>query len=200
MYNISEIEEVAIAEILNPSFATTQQILQDHSIQYKDGKPVISRVDTENGNDSTVVYFNIIGELFHLAVYIDTYPFIQIRSVEIEAGSKVYLWIEKPHNNANINLHFIPTRISPKGFEFGPNKDDADNPQHKISKLLDIIFRDKEKIKEIGSKTYVCLNVAYYGYKNQMWGIHLGTEVLKKLAFLNIDLDVDLYACGKEVQ
>ena len=39
-----------------------------------------------------------------------------------------------------------------------------------------------------------------YGYKNQMWGIHLGTEVLKKLAFLNIDLDVDLYACGKEVQ
>lgn len=199
MYDTSRIEAVAIAEILFPSFAITKQVLDRYSIPFHEGKPIISRIDTDSGDGCAIVYFNIENELFYLTVYIDTSPLVQIRSVEIEAGSKVYLWIEKPPNTAKMSLPFTPTRISTKGFEFGPWKDDPDSPNDKIKKLLALIYPEKERIKALAGETYICLNIAYYGYRGQMWGVHLDRDLITQLADLSIDLDLDLYARGDEL-
>jgi hypothetical protein len=196
MYDVSQLKEAAIAEILHPTLAMTNQILDDHPLDYKDGTPNISSIDKEDTNGIVRVYFKFKDEPFDLVIYISSIPNIEILSVAIEPGTSVYLWIEKPESNVQIDIPFVPTRTTIKGFEFGPDKNYSNIPEHKINRLLNILDKYKERIKEIASITYVSLNIAYHSHKDNMQGIHLDRAMLKRISELNIELDLDLYASG----
>jgi hypothetical protein len=43
------------------------------------------------------------------------------------------------------------------------------------------------------------INIAYWGYKEQMSGIYFGTDIIQGLAVLNLSVDVDLYTGGPDL-
>jgi hypothetical protein len=43
------------------------------------------------------------------------------------------------------------------------------------------------------------INIAFWGYKEQMSGIHFATAIIQGLAVLNLSVDVDLYAGGPDL-
>lgn len=44
------------------------------------------------------------------------------------------------------------------------------------------------------------LQIVYYGYKDEMWGINLNPIMIKKLSQINSFLDIDLYASGPDME
>ena len=82
--------EKAIEEIESKSSGVAEQFLEVHRIVYEDSKPKIARVDTDK-KDKAVVYFNVEGEKFFLAVYVDIKPNIEVSGITIEPYHSVYL-------------------------------------------------------------------------------------------------------------
>lgn len=44
------------------------------------------------------------------------------------------------------------------------------------------------------------IQVAYFGYKDEMWGINLNPVIIKKIGEFNFSLDIDLYAIGQDLE
>ncbi len=64
----------------------------------------------------------------------------------------------------------------------------------KLKHLLDELSADK--VQSLPEDCKVSINVAYYEYQDSPGGWHLESDILKKLAVLGVDLDVDLYVSG----
>ncbi len=64
----------------------------------------------------------------------------------------------------------------------------------KLKHLLDELPADK--VQSLREDCSVSINVAYYEYQGAPGGWHLESDILKKLAVLGVDLDVDLYVSG----
>lgn len=82
------------------------------------------------------------------------------------------------------------------GFIYEPNPERADDFEDKLDKLLATLESLKENIIDLSRVVELQINIAYYGYKEQMWGWHLDLKTLKKLAELNIEVDFDIYPGG----
>lgn len=68
------------------------------------------------------------------------------------------------------------------GFIYEPNPERADDFEDKLDKLLATLESLKENIIDLSRVVELQINIAYYGYKEQMWGWHLDLKTLKKLA------------------
>jgi len=64
--------KAAIDELLNPTFAITEQYLAVNKVVYENDLPLISRVDEDDDHGLVTVYFPIEGERYFLAVHVDT--------------------------------------------------------------------------------------------------------------------------------
>jgi len=53
---------------------------------------------------------------------------------------------------------------------------------------------------ELSHQVSIEIQVTYYGHKDEMWGIHLETQTVKKLSELELAIDVDLYAGGNDIE
>ncbi|MFZ5966410.1 MAG: DUF4279 domain-containing protein [Bacillota bacterium] len=202
----------AIEEITNPTFAITKQLLSVHNVPFGNGISVITRVDYDTKDGSAVVYFPFEEESYFLAVYVDTYPEVSVRWIGTEPGNRVYHVVISKELNLDELLSLAgitPTetwKIGDKinkirvhednGFIFEPNPERADNLEDKIEKLLTHLEGVTEKIIYLPEKAEMQINIAYYGYKEQMWGWHLDKQTLKRLAQFNLEVDLDLYAGG----
>jgi hypothetical protein len=65
--------------------------------------------------------------------------------------------------------------------------------------LLNELIQVKDKIFELRKVAEVEIQVTYYGYKDQMWGINLKPQTIQKLSELGVPLDIDLYASGNDL-
>ena len=74
----------ATAEIERPAFGVTEQFLEVHEVAYQAGKPEVAGVTIEADTNSATVYFSVKDEVFHLAVYLDTKPEIQVKWIDTE--------------------------------------------------------------------------------------------------------------------
>ena len=207
--------EKAINEIQIQEFGTTKQILEIHEVIYENGKPKVIRVDRENNDGTAVVYFQITGEKFHLAVWLDTYPKVLVRSVDTENYNSVYLRIVSDHLNFQELASMTklqPTsgwnkgdvRKSGKSFynfsalNFEPNPE-PDEFNDKLKKLLDYIDEDKEGMTNLFGKSYALIQIAtiFHNGNTMLGGHHLDKATIKRISSYNLEIDFDLYAEGK---
>lgn len=195
---MQEIQNVAIGEILNPSFTVTRQYLEVLTIRRENSVPVIAHISIDATNKEAIVYFPVEGENFFIAVYVDLQEAVTVRWVETEAGSSVYLSIGIS-NGIDFSLPVEPDRVYKDCKIYGVNIDQPGRLEDKIEKLLNYVYPYKDAICKAGETGVVSINIAYYGYRNQMWGLHLSPTTMMRIAALNAELDLDIYAEGKEL-
>lgn len=61
------------------------------------------------------------------------------------------------------------------------------------------MLSQKDKFDELSKIADMMIEVVYYGYKDQMWGINLEKDTINKLSSLNLSIDIALYASGPDL-
>ncbi|MGZ3616931.1 MAG: DUF4279 domain-containing protein [Ktedonobacteraceae bacterium] len=150
------------------------------------------------------VYFPIEGERYYFVVYIDLEPQVALRWTGMSAGNRVYFYAKSKALQLEELVAMAgvePTRtwergkpIRHHGFEVRPSPRETGNVEDKLHTIIGLLLPYTTNIHALFALADVGINIAYWGYKDQMWGIHLGTDVIKGLAALNLSVDVDLYA------
>ena len=202
------VQEIAIAEILRPALATTQQFLATNQIVLKEQVPVIEDVILREEEQVAEVYFPIEGERYYFVVSVDLEPHVAPRWTGMSAGNRVYFYAksqEHPCQELVAVAGIKPTRTWEKGkqkkhhgFEVQLCSKETGNVEDKLQTLIRLLLPSIANIRALSALAHVGINVAYWGYKGQMWGIHLGTDIIQGLAALNLSVDVDLYAGGSD--
>jgi hypothetical protein len=92
-------------------------------------------------------------------------------------------------------------RYEENGFTYEPNPEMADEIEDKLEKLLAGLQTLKSNLLNPSMQTnvHIQINIAFYGYKDQMSGWHLNPKTLKAIAKLNASIDFDLYASGPDL-
>ncbi len=201
-----EIQEVAIAEVLNPTFALTRQFLAVNKIVFEENTPRIEDIIIKEEENRAEVYFPIEGERYYFVVSIDLKPHVSIRSMDMSPGNSVYFLATSEEHDLDELLVLMgvePTKIWEKGknirhngFEIQASVKRTGNVEDKLRTLVKLLLPYKTNIQELSTLVDVGIQIAYWGYKEQMWGIHLDVEILRDLGILNLSVDIDLYAGG----
>lgn len=211
--DINNLKEIAIHEVLNPTFELTKQYLQAIELCYSNKLPQIDDVELDREANTAAVYFPIKNESFYYVIYIEN---LEVSWVNISAGNSVYLFAcsEVLSTKELVNyLAFEPTEIWSKdektnfgatrkhsGFIYDPIAKRTGEVEDKLNRLLDSLLPYKEKISQLSNIASVEIQVAYYGYKDEMWGFHFDKKSIGKLSELGIDIDIDLYAGGNSLE
>jgi hypothetical protein len=200
----SLIIEKAIDEVETKTFGLTKQFLEIHKLAYVDNKPKIARVDTDK-KDEAIVYFNVEGEKFFLAVYIDTTPITSVRWTNTEAYHSVYLrasstkyTLSELAELTKLKSTREKTKRERNTIDFEPNPE-ADEFGDKLNKLLDYMERDKEGIEQLIKKADYCYIQVYSSFHNGntlIGGHHIDKDQIKRISNLNLDIDFDISADG----
>lgn len=206
----------AIEEIESKSFGATEQILEVHQVVYVDGKPKISRVDSEKKDGTTIVYFPVVDEKFYVAVYLDIEPEVSVRHVNTEPFHSVYFRATSEFlsfNELSALTKLKPTSGLDKGdktkygnavckfasWTFEPNPE-ADEFEDKIEKLLYFLEGDREGVKMLVEKAngYVQVATSFHNGNTMLGGHHLDRKIIERLCSLNLEIDFDIYADGNK--
>ena len=213
-----KVREIAISEVMNPTFAITKQFLATNAVVMENDKPVISDVIFSKDGEFAEVYFPIVDENYFFVVYVDIIPEPALRFMGMNAGNRVYFYAASETETAIDlvdQLDIVPTEIWKKGdavsarntvsknkdsgFEFMSSNKLTGEVEDKLEYILGVLIQNIEKIKALSLKADIGINIAYYGYKEQMWGLDLSANTIKKMAELGVSVDIDLYAGGPDL-
>lgn len=203
------VQEIAIAEILYPTLAITQQFLAGNKIIFKEQVPVVEDVILREEKQTAEVYFPIERERYYFVVYVDLEPQIALRWTGMSAGNRVYFYAKSAEQQSKELVAMAgiePTRTWEKGkhtkhhgFEVRPCSKETGNVEDKLHTIISLLLPYVANIRALSAVANVGINVVYWGYKDEMWGIHFGTDIIQGLAALNLSIDVDLYAGGPDL-
>jgi len=205
--NKQAIQAAAIAEILHPTLAMTEQFLAVNTIVFTEHKPVVEDVILREEEQVAEVYFPIEGERYYFVVYLDAEPQVALRTTGMSAGNRVYFFAksaERPVDELVAIAGVQPTRTWVKrkhiprhnGFEVRPSLKDTGEVEDKLRIIIGVLLPHTPNIHALAAiaDVSVGINIAYWGYKDQMWGMHFGTDIIKGLAALDLSVAIDLYA------
>jgi hypothetical protein len=210
----TKIIKKAKEEIEAKLFAVTEQFLAVHEVVLIGNKPKVAGLDTESEDGTAIVYFQIVGEKFYLAIYLDTQPELSIRHVNTEPGHFVYFLATSKnltHQQLSSFTRLRASRSWNKGDkkEFGnafhdysallfePNSE-ADEFEDKIRKLLDFLEQDRDGTLKLINEAEGCVHiVSHFHNGNTMLGaFHLSKDITRRLANLGLEINFDVYAEG----
>ena len=213
--NQQAIQAAAIVEILHPTLAMTEQFLAVNTIVFKEHEPVVADVILREEEQVAEVYFPIEGERYYFVVYLDVAPQIALRTTGMSAGNRVYFFAksaELPVDELVAMAGVEPTRTWEKGgkrkyiprhngFEVRPSLKDTGEVEDKLRTLIGVLLPYTANVHALAAQADVSvgINIAYWGYQDQMWGIHFETDIIQGLAALDLSVDVDLYAGGPDL-
>lgn len=207
--NEQEIRDVAIAEILHPKFALTQQLLAVNKLVIREQVPVVEDVILREEEKMAEVYFPIEGEHYYFAVYVELEPQVSIRWIGMSSENRVYFYAKSVEHRLDelVTLAGVnPTRtwevgkhIRHNGFEIRPSLKETGNVEDKLRTIIRLLLPQTANLHALSSIADIGVNIAYWGYNYQMGGIHFGLETIQGLAALNLSVDVDLYAGGPDL-
>lgn len=206
-----EIQDIAIAEILNPTFSLTRQFLATNKLVYEHNTPIVADVIIrEDENKCAEVYFLIEDESYYFVVYVDIEPHPSVRFMGTSPGNRVYFFaISEEHDLQELlaQISIEPTSTQEKGrrirynsFKIQPYQEQTGEVEDKLATLIKLLLPHKTEIQALSTIASVGVNVAYWGYKEQMWGINFDRTIIQGLAALNLSIDVDLYASGPALE
>jgi hypothetical protein len=209
----TDIIEKAFSEIENKHFAVTEQYLEIHELVFEGNKPKYDRIDTESGDGTAIVYFPIKGEKFFLAIYLDTFPNLEVRAVGTEPYNSV-CFVASSESLDLKELSELTTLKHSSGknkgdkrgqsgvwsyssISFEPNPE-PDEFEDKLKKLLNYLEQDKEGITNLieQGKGYIKVAIEFHNGNKMLGGPHLDLESIKRLGELNLEIDFDLYVGG----
>lgn len=205
--NEQAIQAVAMAEILQPTLAMTEQFLAVHKIVFKEHEPVVADVILSAEEQMAEVYFPVERERYYFVVYLDVEPQVALRTTGMSAGNRVYFFAlseERPGDELVAIAAVQPTRVWEKGgkgehiprhngFEVRPSLKETGEVEDKLRTLIGVLLPHTAGIRALAARADVSvgINIAYWGYKDQMWGIHFGTDIVQGLATLDLSVDID---------
>lgn len=214
------IEQIAIKEVLNPTFESTKQFLGVNKVEMDGDIPRIKDIIISEDKSFAEVYFPIMDEEYYFVIYIDLIPEVSLRFMGMSAGSKVELFVCSDTEDINKMIRLLqvtPQRSWSKGekrvhsngidysiknnsgFIYTPIEKTTGEVEDKLDYLLNELIQAKDKIFELRKVAEVEIQVTYYGYKDQMWGINLKPQTIQRLSELGVSLDIDLYASGNDL-
>lgn len=186
--------------------------MEIHEVVYENGKPKVARVDTEKEDGKAIVYFPVKDEKFYLAVYLDTTPQISVRHVGTEYYNSVYLGVSSKTFSMQELSEMTKLKVTQghsKGDKrggtywkyskvcFEPNPE-PDEFEDKLKKLLDILEKDKDGVKQLADKADAWIQVAqeFHIGNTMIGGSLIDKEIIKRIAKLNLSIDFDLSVGG----
>ena len=204
----------AIEEIENKNWGVTEQLLQIHQVVYEHGIPKALRVHHNSLKDAATVYFQIKGEKFYLAIYLDTKPDVAIRGVGTQPYHSIYFSAGSDDLDFE-QLCALTTLMPAEGWSRGDKKRYGDathlhsqfmfepHPgpydfETKLDLLLDILETDREGVERMIHAANACIQVAtvFHNGNTMLGGHHLTRSAISRLAQLNLEVDFDEYAEG----
>lgn len=212
--NTQEIRKIAIQEVLTPSLALTGQYLAVNKVVFKENVPCIEDIILNPKENLAQVYFLIEGEPYYLVVILTLEPFPTVRWVGTSPGNNVYFAVKSQERSLEELLaltNMKPTRTWRKGerngrlprhngFELRCYEKKMGEVEDKLRALVDTLLPYKTDLSRLSQVASAGINIAYYGYKEEMWGIGLDKEIIGKLAELQLSVDIDLYASGPDLE
>lgn len=209
----SDIIEKALSEVESKTFAVTEQFLEIHELVFENDKPKIDRIDTEGNDGTAIVYFPIKEEKFFLAIYLDTIPNLEVRTVNTEPYNSVRFVA----SSEDLDLQEL-SELTTLKYSAGKNKGDTrgqngvwnyssisfepnpepDEFEDKLKKLLNYLEQDKQGVSKLieQGKGYIQVAIEFHNGNTMLGGPHLGIESIKRLSELNLAIDFDLYVGG----
>ncbi len=206
----------AITEIEKPTFGTTEQYLEVHSVELENGKPKVERVDFESFEKVNAVYFPIAEEPFFLVVYFSKEN-DEIVSVDTENGNRIYLSAtsdkltfdelsELTELNPLTGWSIGDLRANGKSkynfseISFEPIKSNAYELESKLRMLLTELEKDTDGIKKLIAKSNVIISIFSQQYICGNKGIHFDTKMIRRMNSLNLGVDIDQSDYGNELK
>jgi Domain of unknown function (DUF4279) len=209
--------QVAIAEILKPQLGVTGQVLAVHRLTKQNGEytPLDVHENPEIGR--YFIYFGIEDEPYYFVIVVDqTEEKFACSASYIESAVSVYLVITSLIVDPEMISHRIeltPTRsqrigdarhprsphlkIKEHRWYFEPQKDLPRSIEDKLTYLLDQLEPAQTRIAQLQGEGKICICICYEGYRSWMGGWHLDRENIRRIAALNAEVDLDLYAHGE---
>lgn len=207
--DISKYIEVAREEVIKKEFGTTQQYLWVHEVVFENGLPKIERVDDDFSANLVAVYFPLKDVDFFLEVHVRKAPKIEVDFVWTENAYKIYLSVTSKtltYDELTSKIKLRPLdgwsigeighnwrRYTSSHFSFEPIKNNAYDFEKKLELLLDEIEKDADSILLLWKEADIGINVCRYQYVGGNAGTHLSAETIKRLAGLNLSIDIDTY-------
>jgi hypothetical protein len=183
--NTQEIREFAIQEILSPTLAVTEQYLAVNRVVFKDNVPSIEDIIFKPEENGALVYFPVEGERYYFVVIVALEPHPTVRWSETSPGNRVYFFAKSQEHSLEELLALAdmkPTRTWRKGerngrlprhngFEICCYELYTGEVEDKLRTLLDALLPYQAGVSRLLQVAGVGINIAYYGYKAEMWGI-----------------------------
>jgi Domain of unknown function (DUF4279) len=207
--------ELALREVVEQEWLSTQQFFRAHTLQKDNGLPVTTVLAIQDRFD---VYFHLEKEPYFLVIPVNLeQDKLKLYHCRAEAKSRVYLGITSETVTAaelTARIGLEPTenwkkgapnpttrgRINYKfhGWFLDPSGNGPGGVDQKLQKLLDLTDPYAAAIRELSEEgdCSVWVRVPYSGYQEQMWGVGVDPRDLQRLAALGAGLDIDLYAYG----
>ncbi len=203
------IQDIAIAEILNPTFVLTRQLLAINTIVFRENRPFVEDIILSEEEKTAEVYFPIEGERYYFVIYIDLKPQLSVRWMGMSQGNRVYFLATSEKHDLDELIALIgvePTRTWKKGknirhdgFEIQPAVKETGEVEDKLQAIIRVLLPFKAKLQILSTIADTGIQIAYWGYKEQMWGMHFDTETIQGIATLNLSIDIDLCAGGLDL-
>jgi hypothetical protein len=207
--DIQAIRDFAISELIYPAFALTKQFLAANKIVFKENLPFIEDIILKKEGKVAEVYFSIEGERYYFVVFIDLEPQIAVRWIGMSPGNRVYFLATSEKHDLDELIALIgvePTRtwkkgknIRHNGFEIQPSAKETGEVEDKLQAVIRVLLPFKADLQALSTIANTGIQIAYWGYKDQMWGMHFDTETVQGIATLNLSVDIDLYAGGLDL-
>ena len=211
-----ELIKKAISEIENPTFETTKQYLEVHSVELENNRPKVERIDLESFDTTYAVYFSVQDELFFLVVYLNKKNG-EINGVETENGHRVYLTATSEyltHNELSDLTKLRPltgwnkndlkknekSKHTFSRISFEPTKSQAYELEQKLKILLTELEKDKNGIKKLTEKAETYISVCSSLYIDGNKGIVFDAGIIKRMSELNLGIGIDQYVYGNELK
>ena len=201
---------LAISELITPSFETTRQHLEDHELVIEAGQPVVVCVD-ENLPDAFVVYFQLKSVEYFLAI-----PVYQSEGTlklglaylqaQIEMSFNVYSDALTP-DEISKQIGLSPTRVRYMGepikeggkplphhfWSYGHEIGIPGDLNEKLANLIAILESVQEGILGLAAVAKTAIRIYYVGNSDFFGGLHFDTEIIQRIAALGCDIDFGPY-------
>ena len=213
------VKEVAIQEVLNPTWGAVEEYLKVLKIKTVDGVPQIEHVECTSAEGYTV-YFPIESERFYLKIFVDaSNNEVKVGGSYVYSGSRVYLYVDSQERSESDLLsncaikpskswdkgsrRFVGKRPTPmyhkdSGINLEPDSNLYVSAETKTRNLLASLERTDflEKIQPYDDSIIVIVMYCYYGNGNIDF-ISFEQEIVAAAGKLGLSIEFDVYVSGE---
>jgi hypothetical protein len=208
--------QIAIEELLNPSFEDTKQYLEVCELELENKLPKVARVNTSyyDKYDAVAVYFAVKDERYFIEVRLDKAPDIEVISVWVQSGHRVYLnaqsdqlsYSDLANSFPLLSLEgwskgdFMPngtSQYSLTKMSYEPIKNEAYSLDEKLDLLLDALEPIGDAIRLLTEKAEVYIAVCRHQYVSGNSGVSFDIKTIRRMEQLNLGIDIDSYIVGR---